>query len=1535
MNYNQTIIIEANYKDRINNSSKSNDFTVRVPAIVLKKGTTIELSGSIVQEVSANSDSVIELSNQNLSSSDPYTSSWSSIETRYYINNNGYNSIVFPFIQTNYTNQTEGLDPTGAVMWQQNEIFPNNSSYVHANRATVPNISKLSGPGINTSQRYDFQFDNANIYTLRQKMPFLRFDGSIQNLPSTYWGGWTNGEMENGGYNDVIPPPYDLYGVLGHGEITNFDMLSGMVGIRTALKKNAPDGSKFTYIKPGYLGPTTYDLSEESGIPDMEIYTRNIEINLKNDLMETPQEISLLINEQLQGNRYKIPDNNINVKSKFRQWSSDYLKEYSNDLGLYPENSEKVIPNITSDTLINIRANWQNDQQHSVFGESFFVKDAERWVYGNSFFKQNKKYTKLTDNSYTIVKGIDPIIMRPYISDFDSVWRGAGSGSSLPSTEFPATLAMSMIHNEPIYTPFTDDLSTPNVRWDFLHGETPPFLPGATFPGKFMLFLNLHPDGTLVSENKEFLYGVNWVYNNYIDDKYFLCSHSENSLGQLEMIFYDADIINNQFVQTSPVVVFKIDLSIENVYNKSEINVIYDNKVYKMQNQNVIGADPIPLTFVENSTYNGLPYYEMESCTGGGQYGTDNIDDDPIVDEYLALPDKFIIPMNVRVYTETDDLSIVLDRIKNFFRNNETYIGLETDLVKMNADKLNWYCDLDIGMASDFLNAYSNWLSSRGKDNPTEDTTDYTIYNEEQNFSIYPKYYPNMMSNKQYDFKTPGTNGYNFRRPLTIYPISRYARMGQKYQNTENYIRVYSRFNMNIINNSTATNHNMGLNFNETATAKRLHPLIKVFKHDKIIEKYCELNDISLVGIQYHGSTDMSYGFINFKNTCSGNLEDNVSYDNLSLPNRRQCFRVCAGCNIGFDVSSTTNPYASAVNRSQSVPTNGNYFVREFFGTRNQTTTDLEVGTYSYGEIASPIYSPRVEDYINYIYIGATAPILSFENNRMSWSNLYTPRRFNSSDALPGDPNIGGSICYLNDQTKFFNCLNCTTGTVPDFGTVTNNVPARGQPGFYQLIKSDGIIDSLSGVGIQNLYVRDELSQNILPNQKGVYKSIINIDGSTENYYKSLWWLLGFRLKQFQPVFGKSYNRYSAYTYNKFDKRKYDGLNYFTLNSLVNQSAMQLINIFGPNYLSTDPVPVVDPLYPQSIQAQPEFMLSYVGFQPMNIQVSSDELRALNITSKLQQSFYKVVSNLPTGSYITNNNDLSCMGYMYRQYKNSSFYFSYAQGSNFTLTEDVLLTSIRTQILAENNRPAEHLGDSSVMFYKIIIPSVLINLDKEDLQEYVEEEKKMAMGGGGIVFDDPLTPVQEIQYSSIISQNISNPVDIMDDTTSYIDEMLGNPEYLLNTLTGVASGLAGLLPFPISENFEPTETKVEPVRSSLSNPTPMRPTGEKLLKLEKLSDLYIDRYEKLIDLEQNPLRAQKGRPPKFTVDQRKIINLSYRDLIDQAISDGTPLISKTQLIENLLKDDEIEINEKYRSRETETTEKKGRAEPRTEARAIE
>ena len=127
----------------------------------------------------------------------------------------------------------------------------------------------------------------------------------------------------------------------------------------------------------------------------------------------------------------------------------------------------------------------------------------------------------------------------------------------------------------------------------------------------------------------------------------------------------------------------------------------------------------------------------------------------------------------------------------------------------------------------------------------------------------------------------------------------------------------------------------------------------------------------------------------------------------------------------------------------------------------------------------------------------------------------------------------------------------------------------------------------------------------------GVYKSIINLDGTTENWEHSIFQIFGFGLRQFKPLFGKSWKRYSQHDYGKTDSLKYGGINYFTLNALVNQSNSQTINVFGPNYNSSVLTPAPTPPqydWPPPVRGQPETQLSYCGFQPINVAVSSDEL---------------------------------------------------------------------------------------------------------------------------------------------------------------------------------------------------------------------------------------------------------------------------------------------------------------------------------------
>ena len=788
---------------------------------------------------------------------------------------------------------------------------------------------------------------------------------------------------------------------------------------------------------------------------------------------------------------------------------------------------------------------------------------------------------------------------------------------------------------------------------------------------------------------------------------------------------------------------------------------------------------PFPMSQRDNISWNGLPYFNLPGSGDTGQYaGYGNylhsgaaIDTTSmIVDEFLCIPDKYVIPTNIMYYSQVHQNVIsVLKRVRDFFRHNETYIGNETDPVKIEADKENFFCDMDVGLANDFFNAYSQWLSCKSQ----ADGVDFTIYDKQQNFSFWQPYYPNKMSQMQYDYNTGGSSWsggfpsnkiFNFRRPLTIYPISRYAKMGRNFPSNENYIRVYTRYSPKIISSIEGENKNMRVDFVGIFTCMMQHPHCQVVD-DTDFMNLCEEYDIALVPLAFYGTTSKTLGFINFKNTGGRNMTHGVDYtiNTTNLNNNfRTCFRICFGCNWGFDPASSTNPFSNAVNRDQSVITNPEFTAAEFWGKEVTTIDDSKVNNgLGYEEPAYSnlnIFSPRIQDYINYVFIGATEPKLIFQNSRMSFTDLYTPREYNAWDSEGNaDPNIGSKIAFFNDATMWFSALNTTIACIPDTdiggggtgpATANGNLPAINIQGYYQHIRNTGISDELSGIGISNMYVRDEFATGFLPHQEGVYECKINLLGETENWDNSLFSQFGFELRQFKPLYGRSYNRYSQHNYGKTNELRYLGLNYFALNSMVNQSNAQIINVFGPNFLSNvlDPAPTAPTYdYPPPVRALPETALSYCGFQPCNVQVASDELRSANLPQKLQQSFYKVLTSLPTGNYICDNNSLSCAGYFYRNLKNSNYYFVYSQGSTFTTTDDTLLTTIRTRITNEKNRPAEHLGNSCISFYRITIPAVLTQLDQDDINTFVKasETKK------GLEVLAPLSKVQKAQLNSI------------------------------------------------------------------------------------------------------------------------------------------------------------------------------------------
>lgn len=1403
--YNRTVIIHASSLDKIDDNMKSNDFVVTTPQINIPRGAQVELDGAICEERSAGNDSVIELSNQNISSQKPYTSSWSLLEIRYYINNAAFNTISHPCLQNNYVYL---LDDTRTPQeWTETEYFPFETCYSIPYKGMSIRLDTLSGPlplmyntlqptqlpnnyaSWNTAGRGVWAYDNPT---------FIRWDptagaggtGAFINFSSFYI-------MAPG--NPPVPATYNQNGA----------GFQGMVGIKAALKKNMPDSSKYTYMQPGYLGPDIQDTSmgtnSDLWTDELKIFTDFVEIDLSNDLLETPDELSILINNKLQGSEINAT-NLKKVMSHTRQWSTDYTGLPD----LYPPGSLKEVTNISSKTLINIPANFQNEQTSKVYGDGFFVKDVERWIGGNTFLK-SCNYRLILDNyGPENVEGINPeTTYKAQIPNAD--WTGMFNLSQAVDTPkfsrlFPAINAFSICHNENWLYPFYVD-APEVVAWQF-NGAAPPGWDPQGLTG----FSRTNSDGTRVTSSNfdnvmYFEHGVGLNPPPGAQVQLRMCRYGQIE-GKTVMYAYPAQDNGNKIVATSATPDFYFDFS-KDMIGATQIT-IYEiaTEISYLLDAGFNGVAG-PFRLRDDVIVNGLPYIKLTGSTGGGRLANDPVNQlingqnvgTAQVDEYLCIPERYIIPSNIKTRGQYSTRSYL--RVASYFRKCERYAGQETDYDKQQADRRNWYIDLDVGFADDFNNAFSNWMSCKSNNIPAGGISDFTIYDEQQNFSLIPPYYSAISSKNQYEGNNPIDNantGFNFRNPLTIYPISRFANMGCNYRSNQNYIRVHSRY-FEELRYATMTNQHMTVDFQEADAFNglrrmRSHPIIEYeFKNTFVgAATYniavCQCNV---------GNAGATFGFFNFAPTFKGDGETEVLYDLDQLDSKddwRQCFRLLHAVPFGFDPASTTNPFCNSANINQTTTVNPQLQVKTFFSNRktgqsSNQPEELEDPVYS----DNICYSGRVEDYIPYIYIGATAPTIGFNNSRLEFTSLYTPRKFNAFDAGgSGNPNINLKICFFNDPTNNFPMLNNTIGSVTNTGPdpPASAVPqAINLPADYQQVRNKGICDSLSGIGIENIYVRDEYSTGTRPGDTGVYLCRIGKDDVARNFEGSMFNLFGFSLRQFKPYYGVSYERYSQSNYNNITDLKYQGINFFTVNGFINQSNVQNMSIYGPNYLDNLPTGTTTIPSPPAVGGQPEYSLGYIGFQPSTIQVDTDRLRGEDLPSKLQNAFYMVYTNLPNSRYITNNGELNIMGSFYRQYKSGNFYFTYPTSYSKTITKEFNLSSIRVSILNSNGRPAENLGKKVSCFFKITIPTVLPEMEPQEEEEYEEAVQKQTP----LELPEPINSQQEVDLGIINNISLATGIPIANI----------NP--------------VGEIPIDIEEDFAETKTEEPDLRERRGLPT--------------------------------------------------------------------------------------------------------------------
>ncbi len=1425
----KTDIIECNSDFGVGNSG---DFTNTTAPQIIPKGSQISIDGSIVQQISAGTDNIIELSNRNGLNKN-YVSSYNSLRVNYWISNNGNNGATLPLICTG-----KGKEDTNSRI-----ISP----------SAFPSYPNLGGDPRILTGNYGYAIPiNSNIL-------------STAAIPTSVFGIFGLTCMEQGvGGGALIPPQVAVPNPLGKDyemrdpvsgdywlmsavkmkpvkkfllqsspvpiqdrKILGTDealqpytgefqtRLMGVGGIYSALRKNAPNSDKYYLLNIGFSGPTNQrDTEFYDNAPSY--FVDDVVLNLNKTLLETPDEVAFQINTKLQDSFINQDLNTVDVVTEQfpRNVTNDPAGVLTMDnTGDYADGSRKRQINITSATLKNISANFTGGLGDALNGrnpyDTIFAREPEKWISGMKLLYSN--FCESSGGALDFPAGdVDGFRYGFWTrrdrgsdtanftnSDADALYRNyqtPNADSELILKNIVATQTACIVSN---VGGTLGNANLTNGTCLFMRNwvSTKPDIALGGYLGdanvRFDLFTglgNLDQQPTIFNTGG-ISYLTFWATNSdTLDGNYWWVNSQGGEQDVIVGVEYEDS--TNTIVRIGVgrwgigesgrncLMVYKgrrvstggfdyalgeqqLDLEIpldqqtlvelQNYFNikvrNKEIDVNLRTFQYSSNGGDFTRLDldnPTgdPALVGVGLAINGLPYIGLaDSDTGGALMNDTNAE---YVSEWLALPQGFVIPTNMY-------LTISLERIRQYFRANEVYDGVETEKEKIEADTLYWYVDLDMGWADDYNNALSNFLT--GTNFISTPFEIYDITGEESNWSWYGNWFPNIRSNGL--FRNPYKMGDpenrlnpNYICPNVIYPCSRYSKNGiispageasgyspNNYIGSENKIRVHSRWfdKMNDYDEFIKRDNRRLKDqlITDQGTSMMLHPTIKFNRSEKYINLIKEAN-LPLVGINFYtgngGGWDENVsplvGFVNYAETFGGTGRRDGSFyvnDTQQTPTDfKSCWRIATGTPIGFAPESTTNPLLAPLNNTTSnpipgdMPSEGSSGGDYVFG-RQQIKLSNTAGD-GYELVDGPsIFSMFEDDSVNFIQVGAINPQLKFINGRMQFTQFHTPRITNALDDS-GIGNEGQIVAGFNVETMNFTPLDLTYET--GLGQFIST-----QPIFTPYIRkiNTGIDDAESGISIYKLFVRTENADpnDFNFNDEEEYPECKFVNGVPTNYKGCLLNRLGFELEQFKPLFGKTYNRFAPNTYARTTlprDLRYSGLKYFTTNSEINQSSSQALSLYGENYFyQTTPL---------NIAGAQNFNLGYSNFQPFFLATQSASLRADNLPSKLQNAYYMIATDLPVSGYRSNNNHMNIIGTFYLQYKGGNFFFSYPVSYSKTITQDYPLSSIRTQILDQSGRIAENLGDHTIVFYKIQTPAQLTTMNPQEVQNFINVATK-------------------------------------------------------------------------------------------------------------------------------------------------------------------------------------------------------------------
>tara|TARA_R110000772_G_scaffold5594_2_gene20009 strand:- start:2033 stop:5329 length:3297 start_codon:yes stop_codon:yes gene_type:complete len=336
-------------------------------------------------------------------------------------------------------------------------------------------------------------------------------------------------------------------------------------------------------------------------------------------------------------------------------------------------------------------------------------------------------------------------------------------------------------------------------------------------------------------------------------------------------------------------------------------------------------------------------------------------------------------------------------------------------------------------------------------------------------------------------------------------------------------------------------------------------------------------------------------------------------------------------------------------------------------------------------------------DYANNMYMGATNPTISFDDNgdgRFSAKGFHTDYKTgNGTFATSSDksnPQSGQSSAVSRKLYSGFSSFLGREGDAkpPDYAGQDPKVPW---------------ITSQSGCSIISISVP----------KKDDSGSIFLNSFNPEIYKNTLFSKLGFDIEQLLPYSGNPSTVFNRDSYNKFlgiNKSAYykeqNLVRPFTTNGYISAFASIASSTNFENN-PTENLGVMNNNFNQPSGNTDIASLELIKNDTVLIDCESDELVASGLPTKLDFAYLVLYSDIVGNSQFyggaNGHQKIPAMAYISRNYSAGDYFYSFTTNWTYTADKDYILTNIHTNITLPNGEPAPIEPNSSVI-YKISKP---------------------------------------------------------------------------------------------------------------------------------------------------------------------------------------------------------------------------------------